>query len=115
MIASSLRKRVDTERGIGGMPIYLIDRYAPGGSIYDIDFEFLPDVDRRPQSVGLTHVDHLTHNVYRGIFDSIYFFDPNGHRLELACNKGGEEPRARGLFVRIAPVGQLTDMTCHPA
>ncbi len=23
-----------------------------------------------------------------GIFDSIYFFDPNGHRLELAANKG---------------------------
>ena len=25
------------------------------------------------------------------IFDSIYFFDPNGHRLELAANKGTEE------------------------
>ncbi|TVS16769.1 MAG: VOC family protein [Gammaproteobacteria bacterium] len=26
--------------------------------------------------------------VDHGIFDSIYFFDPNGHRLELAVNKG---------------------------
>ena len=26
-----------------------------------------------------------------GIFDSIYFFDPNGHRLELAANKGTKE------------------------
>ncbi len=26
-----------------------------------------------------------------GIFDSIYFFDPNGHRLELAANKGTTE------------------------
>ena len=25
-----------------------------------------------------------------GIFDSIYFFDPNGHRLEFAVNKGSE-------------------------
>jgi catechol 2,3-dioxygenase-like lactoylglutathione lyase family enzyme len=25
---------------------------------------------------------------YHGIFRSIYFFDPNGHRLELACNIG---------------------------
>ncbi len=26
--------------------------------------------------------------INHGIFDSIYFFDPNGHRLELAVNKG---------------------------
>jgi glyoxylase I family protein len=25
---------------------------------------------------------------WHGIFKSIYFFDPNGHRLELACNIG---------------------------
>ena len=25
---------------------------------------------------------------YHGLFRSIYFFDPNGHRLELACNIG---------------------------
>lgn len=28
---------------------------------------------------------------YHGIFRSIYFFDPNGHRLELACNIGTQE------------------------
>jgi catechol 2,3-dioxygenase-like lactoylglutathione lyase family enzyme len=28
---------------------------------------------------------------YHGIFRSIYFFDPNGHRLELACNIGTAE------------------------
>ena len=37
--------------------------------------------------------------VDHGIFDSIYFFDPNGHRLELACNKGGEGPRQRAHAV----------------
>jgi len=30
-----------------------------------------------------------------GIFDSIYFFDPNGHRVELAVNKGTAEDLAR--------------------
>ena len=30
-----------------------------------------------------------------GIFDSIYFFDPNGHRLELAANKGTKEQLRR--------------------
>jgi glyoxylase I family protein len=30
-----------------------------------------------------------------GIFDSIYFFDPNGHRLELAANKSTDEQLKR--------------------
>ncbi len=29
-----------------------------------------------------------------GIFKSIYFFDPNGHRLELACDTGSAEDYA---------------------
>ncbi|MEM8769779.1 MAG: VOC family protein [Pseudomonadota bacterium] len=33
--------------------------------------------------------------VNHGIFDSIYFFDPNGHRLELACNKGSAQDLER--------------------
>lgn len=53
-------------KGIGGMPIYLIDRYEDGKSIYDIDFEWLPGVDRNPVGHGFQVVDHLTHNVYRG-------------------------------------------------
>jgi 4-hydroxyphenylpyruvate dioxygenase len=53
-------------KGIGGAPLYLIDRYEEGRSIYDIDFEFLPGVDRHPKGHGLKIVDHLTHNVYRG-------------------------------------------------
>lgn len=31
---------------------------------------------------------------FHGIFKSIYFFDPNGHRLELACNIGTAEQYA---------------------
>lgn len=53
-------------RGIGGAPLYLIDRFEDGKSIYDIDFEFLPGVDRHPRGHGLKIIDHLTHNVYRG-------------------------------------------------
>jgi glyoxylase I family protein len=33
--------------------------------------------------------------VDHGIFDSIYFHDPNGHRVELAVNKGTAEDMAR--------------------
>ena len=53
-------------KGIGGAPLYLIDRYEEGKSIYDIDFEFFDGVDRHPQGAGLKLIDHLTHNVYRG-------------------------------------------------
>jgi len=77
--------RLPAIKGIGGAPLYLIDRFdsppppegagpasggrAPGRdgqSIYDIDFEFLPGVDRHPRGHGFTIIDHLTHNVYRG-------------------------------------------------
>ena len=53
-------------KGIGGAPLYLIDRFEEGRSIYDIDFVFLPDVGRHPAGHGFRHIDHLTHNVYRG-------------------------------------------------
>lgn len=39
---------------------------------------------------------------YHGIFKSIYFFDPNGHRLELACNIGTPEQYAE--LRELAPV-----------
>lgn len=58
--------RLPAIKGIGGAPLYLIDRFEDGKSIYDIDFEFLPGVNRHPRGVGLKVLDHLTHNVYRG-------------------------------------------------
>lgn len=39
---------------------------------------------------------------WHGIFKSIYFFDPNGHRLELACNIGTPEQHAE--LKQLAPV-----------
>ncbi len=58
--------RLPAIKGIGGMPLYLIDRFEDGRSIYDIDFDFIDGVDRHPVGHGLKLVDHLTHNVYRG-------------------------------------------------
>lgn len=57
-------------RGIGGSLLYLVDRYGDCGSIYDIDFVFPPGVNRHPPGVGLTYIDHLTHNVMRGAMDT---------------------------------------------
>ena len=58
--------RLPAIRGIGGAPLYMIDRFEDGTSIYDIDFEFVEGVDRHPRGNGLKAIDHLTHNVYRG-------------------------------------------------
>ncbi|MEX3934436.1 4-hydroxyphenylpyruvate dioxygenase [Paraburkholderia phymatum] len=58
--------RLPAIKGIGGAPLYLIDRFEDGKSIYDIDFEYLHGVDRHPVGHGFKVVDHLTHNVYRG-------------------------------------------------
>jgi len=53
-------------KGIGGSYLYLVDKYGDKGSIYDIDFMPLPGVNQHPKGAGLTYIDHLTHNVYRG-------------------------------------------------
>ncbi|WP_213881350.1 4-hydroxyphenylpyruvate dioxygenase [Pseudomonas sp. dw_358] len=58
--------RLPAIKGIGGAPLYLIDRHGEGSAIYDIDFNYLEGVERHPSGAGLKVVDHLTHNVYRG-------------------------------------------------
>ena len=88
--------RLPAIKGIGGAPLYLIDRYGDGKSIYDIDFAFHPGVDRHPVGHGLKLIDHLTHNVYRGRmaywagfyeklfnFREIRFFDIKGEYTGL--------------------------------
>jgi 4-hydroxyphenylpyruvate dioxygenase len=97
MPTGPMELRLPAIKGIGGAPLYLIDRYEDGKSIYDIDFEFVDGVDRHPQGVGLKVLDHLTHNVYRGRmafwagfyeklfnFREIRYFDIQGEYTGLA-------------------------------
>ncbi|TAJ72400.1 MAG: 4-hydroxyphenylpyruvate dioxygenase [Phenylobacterium sp.] len=84
-------------QGIGGSNLYLVDRYG-AQEIYDVDF--LPiegaaeQVDKN--AVGLTYLDHLTHNVHRGQmnhwaefyerifnFREIRYFDIEGKQTAL--------------------------------
>ena len=55
------------------------------------DFDELLATKSRLEAAGIEVLGPVNH----GIFDSVYFFDPNGHRLELACNKGSAEDLAR--------------------
>jgi 4-hydroxyphenylpyruvate dioxygenase len=82
-------------RGIGESLIYLIDRYGDR-SIYDVDFVDEDGVASHPFGAGLTHIDHLTHNVHNGRmdewagfyqrlfnFEEIRFFDIRGKATGL--------------------------------
>ena len=53
--------------GIGGTNLYLVDRYG-AQSIYDVDFAPIEGAAEKAaeNSMGLTYLDHLTHNVFRG-------------------------------------------------
>ena len=66
MPTGPMELRLPAIKGIGGAPLYLIDRFEEGKSIYDIDFTFIEGVERQPKGVGLKEIDHLTHNVMRG-------------------------------------------------
>ncbi len=81
--------------GIGDSLIYLVDRYGER-TIYDVDFVPVEGVPERPEGVGLTEIDHLTHNVHRGRLDAwsgyyerlfnfreIRFFDIKGQATGL--------------------------------
>jgi 4-hydroxyphenylpyruvate dioxygenase len=102
-------------RGIGDSLIYLIDRYGER-SIYDVDFEPLADAKLHPKGVGLTSVDHLTHNVHRGRMDEwtgfyerlfnfheIRYFDIHGRMTGL---------RSRAL---VSPCGRIRIPINEPA
>lgn len=92
----TMELRLPAIKGIGGAPLYLIDRYEDGLSIYDIDFEFFEGIDRHPPGCGFHELDHLTHNVYQGRmeywgsfyerifnFRQIRFFDIKGEYTGL--------------------------------
>ncbi len=99
MQTGPMELRIPAIRGIGGAILYLVDRYGESEddlSIYDIDFEYLPGVDRHPEGAGFELIDHLTHNVYTGRmkywadyyetlfnFQELRFFDIKGEYTGL--------------------------------
>jgi 4-hydroxyphenylpyruvate dioxygenase len=83
--------------GIGGSNLYFVDRYG-AREIYDVDFVPIDGAAEQADdnSVGLTYLDHLTHNVFRGnmskwagFYESIFnfrqirYFDIEGKQTGL--------------------------------
>ncbi len=62
------------------------------------DVSVLEAAKARAQNLGIDVLGPTDH----GIFKSIYFFDPNGHRVELAVNTGTEAELAE--LRRVAPM-----------
>ncbi|HYC45490.1 MAG TPA: 4-hydroxyphenylpyruvate dioxygenase [Burkholderiales bacterium] len=102
-------------RGIGGSLIYLVDRYGPDRSIYDVDF--VDVMQSWPPAVGLTHIDHITHNVHQGRMDhwaqfyerlfgfrEIRYFDIHGQKTGLR-SRALQSPCGK---IRI-PINEPTD------
>ena len=66
--AGPMELNIPSIQGIGGSLIYLVDRYGDR-TIYDVDFvpvAAAAGADGLAAEVGLTRIDHLTHNVRRG-------------------------------------------------
>ena len=93
--------------GIGRSLIYFIDRYGDQ-SIYDVDFVPISGAPAKPAGVGLTHIDHLTHNVQAGRMDEwAHFYENlfNFHEIRYFDIQG----KATGLKSRamVSPCGKI--------
>jgi 4-hydroxyphenylpyruvate dioxygenase len=96
-------------RGIGGALIYLCDDRGGADGFFDVNFDFLPGIDRHPEGCLLQEIDHLTHNVFKGrmdywadyysrLFDfhEIRYFDIKGEYTGLHSRAmGGPEGKLR--------------------
>jgi 4-hydroxyphenylpyruvate dioxygenase len=60
--------------GIGGSLLYFVDTYGEAGSPYSAEYDWLDEVDPRPEGAGFFYLDHLTHNVQRGNMSTWYDF-----------------------------------------
>ena len=85
-----------------GQPEMVRDPNTPAW-VQHIAFQ-VPDMDSL--LAAKAHVEALGIDVlgptYHGVFRSIYFFDPDGHRLELACDIGTKEQYDE--LARVAPL-----------
>ena len=75
-------------------------RASPGGQHLALEVEDLDALHRAKEHIEGEGIEVLG-PVNHGIFKSIYFFDPNGHRIELATNTG--TPEQMRMLNEVAP------------
>jgi len=74
------------------------------------DVEALVEAKEELQSKGVDVLGPVNH----GVFKSIYFFDPSGHRLELAANTGTVEQMAELKSVALLMVEEWAETKVAP-
>jgi 4-hydroxyphenylpyruvate dioxygenase len=108
--------RLPAIKGIGGAPLYLIDRFEDGVRSTTSTSSSSRASTAHPVGHGLHLIDHLTHNVYRGRmafwggfyeklfnFREIRYFDIQGEYTGLTSGDDGARrqdphPAERGVF-----------------
>lgn len=94
--------------GIGDSLLHFVDQYGDA-TIYEADYEFYSDAEATPAGgVGLTYIDHLTHNVFQGRMDvwGDFYEKLFNFREQRYFNITGQKT---GLFSRamISPCGKI--------
>jgi 4-hydroxyphenylpyruvate dioxygenase len=102
-------------RGVGGSLLYLVDRYDHP-SIYDVDFVRHENAPTKVAGAGLTHVDHLTHNVHAGRMDHWAQFYERlfGFREIRYFNIRGQKTGLRSRAL-VSPCGKIRIPINEPA
>lgn len=99
--------KIPAIKGIGDSILFLVDKYDRD-TIYNHDFIPLPGIDPNPKGLGLTYIDHLTHNVFQGRMDvwADYYERLFNFREQRYFNITGQKT---GLLSRamISPCGKI--------
>ena len=101
--ASAMELNIPGIHGVGDTLIYFVDRYNDF-SIYDVDFVFEPNVNRKPAALAGLH--------YFGVVQSIYG-DRTRDWVDFYKNLFGFSVLPEGNYFGVLPKGTLLESPCH--
>ena len=101
--ASAMELNIPGIHGVGDSLIYFVDRYNDF-SIYDVDFVFEPNVNRKPAALAGLH--------YFGVVQSIYG-DRTRDWVDFYKNLFGFSVLPEGKYFGVLPKGTLLESPCH--
>ena len=101
--ASAMELNIPGIHGVGESLIYFVDRYADF-SIYDVDFVFLHETNKKPPALAGMH--------WFGVVQAIHN-DRTADWLDFYENLFGFTELPRGQYFGVLPKGTLLESPCH--